>query len=221
MCRCARDDLRTKVLVASVNKTSNRIIYLTERTSSAALPKYGTETDTSKTDLLNTSARYEINRYNINSVIEELEKRRAKLLALVRASEARAREVEEEFEQFRSRLKQETKQRMVAEQKLGEFKEGSLRLLGVEAGALENAESHLMFGFLVFGTEREEQKMQCKAVKNRAVIDLKKWEKEKKISATEEMHRQQENETRNSHIYGAAIALLVGAACFMLIAAFL
>ncbi len=205
-------------LVASVNKTSNRIIYLTERTSSAALPKYGRETNTSKTDLLNTSARYEINRYNINSVIEELEKRRAKLLALVRASEARAREVEEEFEQFRSRLKQETKQRMVAEQKLGEFKEGSLRLLGVD---LEDAESHLMFGLLVFGNERYEQKMPCKAVKNRAVIDLNKWEKEKKICATEEMHRQQENETKNSLIYGAAIALLVGAACFMLIVAFL
>ena len=179
------------------------------------MPKYGKAPDTSKTDLLNTSAGYDI-----NSVIAELEKRRAKLLVLARAAEARAREVEEEFEQFKSRLKQETKQRLVAEQKLREFKEDRLRLLGAEAGAHEDAESHLRFGLLFFGNGRDEQKTRRKAEKNRAVIELKKCEKERELRNTEERHRQQENGPKNIILYGTVITLLVGA-CWLLIAAFL
>ncbi|HKQ78289.1 MAG TPA: hypothetical protein VJ810_31605 [Blastocatellia bacterium] len=201
-------------LVAPVKKTSNPIINLTEKPSSIALPKSGKATDTSKIGLLNTSAGYDI-----YSVIAELEKRRAKLLVLARAAEARAREVEEEFEQYKSRLKQETKHRSVAEQKLSEFKEDRLRLLGAEADAHEDTESHLMFGLSVVGNGGDEQKTRRKAEKNRAVIELKKWEKERERRNTEERHRQQGNGPKNFILYGTVIALLVGA-CWLFISTF-
>jgi len=204
-----------KSLGPPVKKTSNRIIYLTEKPSSNALPKCGKATDNSKTDLLNTSAGYDI-----NSVIAELEKRRAKLLVLARAAEARARETEEEFEQYKSRLKQEAKHWLVAEQKLKEFEEDKLRLFGAEADDHEDIESHSMIGSLDFGNGRDEQKMRPEAEKNRAVIELKKWEKEKELRNTEERHRQQENVPKNFILYGAVIMLLIGV-CWLLIAAFL
>jgi hypothetical protein len=207
--------LQCERLVAPVKKTSNRIIYLTEKPSSNAFPKYGKATDTSKTDPLNTSVGYEI-----NSVIAELEERRAKLLAFVRAAETRAREAEEEYEQFKSRQIQETNQRLVTEQKLREIKEDSLRLLGAEAGAHEDAESHLMPGSPVIRSRRDEQKTRHKAEKGRAVIELKKWKKEGEIGSSEERRRQQENGPNNFILYATAITLLVGA-CLLLIAAFL
>ena len=76
-------------LAPPVKKTSNRIIYLIEKPGSVAFPYFGKATDTSKTGLPNMTVGYDI-----NSVIVELEERRARLLALVRAAENRAREAE-------------------------------------------------------------------------------------------------------------------------------
>src|SRR5262245_6376567 len=127
--------LQRETLVAPIEKELTQVIYLNARLSNYALPKYeraardgaaeylwlpsnrapspryGKGTDSSATDPLNTSVRY-----NVNSVIAELEKRKAKLFAQARAAETRAREAEEKFEQFKSRLKQETNQRLGAEQ---------------------------------------------------------------------------------------------------------
>lgn len=158
--------------------------------------------------------------YDINSVIAELEERRAKLLALVLAAETRAREAEEEYEQFKSAQKQETNQGLITEQEPREFEEDFPRLLGAEAGAHEDAESRLMFGSLVIGNGRDEQTMRPEAEKSRSVIELKKWIKERALRSSEEAHRQRENVPKDFIIYGAVITLLVGL-CWLLIRAFL
>jgi len=198
-----------------VKKTSNRIIYLTEKPGSDPFPYFGNATDTSKTGLPNMTVGYDI-----NSVIAELEERRAKLLALVLAAETRAREAEEEYEQFKSAQKQETNQGLITEQEPREFEEDFPRLLGAEAGAHEDAESRLMFGSLVIGNGRDEQTMRPEAEKSRSVIELKKWIKERALRSSEEAHRQRENVPKDFIIYGAVITLLVGL-CWLLIRAFL
>jgi len=150
--------LQCEGLVAPVKKTPNRIIYLTEKPGGNAFPKYGKAPDTSKTDPLNTSVGYDI-----NSVIAELEERRAKLLALVSAAETRAREAEEEYEQFKSRQKQETNQRLVTEQKshpvleLSQWKEegelgGAEERLRQQEKCLNNFILYAMLIMLLVGT---------------------------------------------------------------------
>ena len=140
--------LQRETLVAPIEKELTQVIYLNARLSNYALPKYeraardgaaeylwlpsnrapspryGKGTDSSATDPLNTSVRY-----NVNSVIAELEKRKAKLFAQARAAETRAREAEEKFEQFKSRLKQETNQRLGAEQRHRDIEEDRPRQL--------------------------------------------------------------------------------------------
>lgn len=65
--------------------------------------------------------------YDLKNVTEELEERRAELAALARAAEARAKEAEKWCEQAESRLEQELNQRMLAEQRLSELREGRLQ----------------------------------------------------------------------------------------------
>jgi len=126
--------LHREVLVAPVEKEPTQVIYISARHGNYALPKgettphngaaeylwlpskgdplpkNGKATDSSATDPLKKSARH-----NINGVIAELEKQRARLFAQTRAAEARARVAERKFEQSENRLEQETNQRLMAE----------------------------------------------------------------------------------------------------------
>jgi uncharacterized protein YhaN len=65
--------------------------------------------------------------YNLNNTPPEVEKRRAELAALVRAAEARAKEVEEKCQQAEGRLEQELRERLQAEQRLKDLEENRLR----------------------------------------------------------------------------------------------
>ncbi len=115
--------------------------YLWLSSRSDALPESGKAADSSVTDLLNTSAGY-----NIKSVIAELEKERAELFALACAAEARVQEAEGKCERAENRLEQETNQLLVAEQQLREFEKNSLRQLQaveiVRAKTLRTVQAH-------------------------------------------------------------------------------
>ncbi len=89
---------------------------------SDASQTYGEAVDTSLTGLPNTHAGY-----NIKSVTAELEKRRAELIGLARAAEARARESEKRLEQAEARLREETNQRLLVEQRLRDSEDERLR----------------------------------------------------------------------------------------------
>ncbi len=75
--------------------------------------------------------------YNLKSVTEELEERRAELAALARAAEARAKEAENWCEQAESKLEQELNQRLQAEQRLRELEVDRLR----QATPIEEAQA--------------------------------------------------------------------------------
>lgn len=78
--------------------------------------------------------------YNLKSVTEELEKRRAELAAMARAAEARAKEAEEKCEQAESILERELNQRLLAERRLRELEDGRLRQ--PQAAEIEGAQEH-------------------------------------------------------------------------------
>jgi hypothetical protein len=120
ICVTFRNEYRPQPTYTSAFQSSCKTIAL--KRSTDPLQKYGKATGSSVTDLLNTSVSY-----NIKSVIAELEKRRSEFSALACAAEARAREAEEKCEQAENRLKQETNQRLVVEQRLREFEADRLR----------------------------------------------------------------------------------------------
>jgi hypothetical protein len=65
--------------------------------------------------------------YNLKNPPADVEKRRAELAAMIRAAEARAKEVEEKCEQAEGRLERELKERLLAEQRLKGLEENRLR----------------------------------------------------------------------------------------------
>ena len=171
--------LQREILVAPVKKEPTQVLHLKAKRSSDALPQRGTAsrngaaeylwlsscsaplpthgktTNSSVTDIVNTSAGY-----NIRSAIAELEKRRASLFALARAAEARAREAEKKCERAENKLEQETNQRLVAEATVRVAEEKAQKIealvLGEEASEHDAAERNLVFGFLVYANRKAE-----------------------------------------------------------------
>src|SRR5262245_13287892 len=189
--------LHREVLVAPVEKEPTQVIYINARRSNYALPKCettphngaaeylwlpsngdslpksGKATDFSATDPLNTSARY-----NIKSVIAELEKQRARLFAQTRAAEARARVAEKKFEQSENRLERETNQRLMAETTARAAEEKAQKieaLLGAEPGDHEAAEKNLVFGLLVYENKKSEAERKTQCETKDAPIELTMW----------------------------------------------
>jgi len=170
--------LQREILVVPVKKEPTQVLYLKAKHSSDALSQCGTapqngaaeylwlsscsaplptygKTTNSSTDIVNTSAGY-----NIRSAIAELEKRRASLFALARAAEARAREAEKKCERVENRLEQETNQRLVAEATARSAEEKAQKIealvLGEEASEQDAARRNLVFGFLVYANRKAE-----------------------------------------------------------------
>ena len=119
---------------ASMSEMSEMNSLKVSKRGSDASQTYGETTDSSLAGLPNTPAGY-----NIKSVTAELEKRRAELIALARAAEAKAHEAEEKCEQAETKLEQEANQRRMAEQRLRELEEERLRQLQTEE--IEGAKS--------------------------------------------------------------------------------
>jgi hypothetical protein len=67
------------------------------------------------------------NNASTKTTSEEVERRRAELAAMARAAEARLKEVEQQCEQAESKLEQELRERLLAEQRLRELEENRLR----------------------------------------------------------------------------------------------
>ena len=103
--------------------------------SNDALPECEKAPDSPVTNPLNPPAGY-----NNNSVIAELEKRRAEFIALACAAEARAQEAEEKCVQAENRLGQETNQRLVAEQRLRALEDRLRQQQAVEIERMQTLE---------------------------------------------------------------------------------
>src|SRR5262245_54925005 len=189
--------LQREVLVAPVEKELTQVIYNNARRSNYALPerettphngaaeylwlpskgdplpKNGKATDSSATDPLKKSARH-----NINGVIAELEKQRARLFAQTRAAEARARVAERKFEQSENRLEQETNQRLMAEATARAAEEKAQKieaLLGAEPSDHEAAARNLVFGFLVYENKMSEAEPKTQCESKEEDIELTMW----------------------------------------------
>jgi hypothetical protein len=229
------------ILVAPVEREPTQVIYINARRSNYALPKcettphngaaeylwlssnvdplpkYGKATDSSTTDPLNTSARY-----NIKSVIAELEKRRARLFALTRAAEARARVAEKKFEQSENRLERETNQRLMAEATARAAEEKAQKIealvLGAEPSDHEAEERNLVFGLLVYSNKMSEAERKTQFETKDAPIELTMWREGEYTSSNLLKSVGAKNEKapaimRKLIIYGSVITLLVGVCC--------